>query len=303
MPLSPKHVLASFECSFLSSLNAGPCLRRDKLRQGSYEGYNVLKVNLQDSVLTLTLNRPEVHNALNSELVSLLLGALKKYQDDRKVRVVVLRGEGKTFCSGGDIGWLKSLGEEAKKSDKGKRKNLDEAKHLAELFYSLNHYSKPVVGCVKGSVMGGGFGLTSVCDYVLAHEKTLFSLSELRIGVVPSVILPFILAKIGESQTRALTITGEKIACEKALNLNLVHEIYQDEDDLEKRLNHIVGKILKSAPQALSRGKKLIEEIKHQKVLDIFDHVSETLATVRAGAEAQEGLAAFLEKRDPDWLK
>ena len=130
----------------------------------------MLKVSLQNSVLTLTLNRPEVHNALNSELVSLLLEALKKYEADSHVRVVVLCGEGKTFCSGGAIAWLKSLGEEAKKNEKGKRKNLSEAKRLAELFYSLNHYSKPVIACAKGQVMGGGFGLVSVKGYILVES-------------------------------------------------------------------------------------------------------------------------------------
>ena len=262
----------------------------------------MLKVSLQNSVLTLTLNRPEVHNALNSELVSLVLEALKKHEVDSRVRVVVLCGEGKTFCSGGDIGWLKSLGEESKKNDKGKRKNLSEAKRLAELFYSLNHYPKPVIACAKGQVMGGGFGLVSVCDYVLAHEKTILSLSELRIGIVPSVILPFVLAKIGESQTRRLMITGEKIGSEEAKNLNLIHEIYQDESELEQKLNHVISQVLKSAPGALARGKKLIQEIKHKNPDDVFEHVSETLAHVRAASEAQEGLSAFLEKRTPKWL-
>ena len=261
----------------------------------------MLKTTVQNSILTLTLNRPEVHNALNSELVSLLLDALEKNRENPDVRIIVLCGEGQTFCSGGDIQWLKSLGEEAKKNEKGKRKNLSEAKHLAELFYSLNYYPKPVVSCVKGAVMGGGFGLVSVCDYVLAHEKTLFSLSELRIGIIPSVILPFVLAKIGESQTRALMITGKKIASDEAKNLNLVHEIYQDENDLEKRLHRVVENILKSAPQASRRGKKLIEEIKHKNPNDVFDHVSLTLADVRAASEAQEGLTSFLEKRNPKW--
>ena len=310
MPPFLKRASACLECSYVSCHSERSEESRLHEREshglechGIVNSKSMLKIKLQNSVLTLTLNRPEVHNALNSELVSRVLDSLKKYENDPHMRIVVLQGAGKTFCSGGDIQWLKDLGSEARKNEKGKRKNLSEAKRLAEFFYSINYYPKPVVGCVKGSVMGGGFGLTSVCDYILAHQKTLFSLSELRMGIIPSVILPFVLAKIGESQTRALMMTGEKVESEKAKSLNLVHEIYHDENDLEKRLNNIVSKILKSAPEAVKRGKKLIQEIKQKNPDDIFDHVSQTLATVRAASEAQEGLSAFLEKRDPDWLK
>src|SRR3989344_4969849 len=137
---------------------------------------------VKERILFLTLNRPEVRNALNHELISFILRELKKYEKNSHVRALVLKGSGDIFCSGGDIQWLKELGRAPKK------KNLLASKHLENLFFTLNKYPKPVLGLVQGAALGGGFGLVSVCDYVIAEKNTVFSLSELRIGIVPSVI-------------------------------------------------------------------------------------------------------------------
>ncbi len=246
--------------------------------------------SLKNHVLTLTLNRPQVRNALNSELINEFLKTLNTHAKNPKVRVVVLQGSGGIFCSGGDIQWLKKLGEGSA------QKNLDEAKRLAKLFYTLNDYPKPIIGLVQGGALGGGFGLVCVCDYVIATKEALFSLSEMRIGIVPSVILPFVLAKIGESQTRALMLTGEKLSSEKALSIGLIHKVV---DVLSA--DEVIKNILLSAPKAITRGKKLLQEIKGMREKEIENYVSKTLADIRAGREAQEGLAAFLEKRKPSW--
>ncbi|MBI2026957.1 MAG: enoyl-CoA hydratase/isomerase family protein [Deltaproteobacteria bacterium] len=251
---------------------------------------------VQKRVLYLTLNRPEVRNALNHELISQLLRELKKYEKNKNISVIVLKSTGDVFCSGGDIQWLKELGQGSAK------KNLVASHHLESLFYTLNIYPKPVLGIVQGAAMGGGFGLLSVCDYVIAHRETTFSLSELRLGIVPSVILPYVLAKIGESQTRALMLTGHKWKAEQAKASGLVHDTYENSDQLEVTMKVLVQDLCKSGPLAVAQAKTLIQDVKNLHGRELRHRVSRTLAEVRATPEAQAGLKAFLNKKLPPWM-
>ncbi|MBI2608044.1 MAG: enoyl-CoA hydratase/isomerase family protein [Deltaproteobacteria bacterium] len=257
----------------------------------------MLKVNHQKNVLTLTLNRPEVRNALSEALVEALIKTLTEYKNHKDVRAVILQGAGQSFCSGGDIAWLKEIGQSTF------QKNKESAQLLESLFHLINHYPKPVLGIVHGVAMGGGFGLISVCDYVLAEHHTQLSLSELKIGIVPSVIMPYVISKIGESWVRALMLTGRKLSALEALKIGLIHDTFQTLQEKEEKKNEIMRGFLSSGPQAIIQAKKLLHDLKFLPHDKIREHVIHILAEVRASGEGQEGLSAFLQKRYPRWIE
>ncbi len=256
-----------------------------------------LKTSLQNGVFSIALNRPEVKNAFNEQVI---LDFQKVFEDIGKnpeVRVVVISGEGDVFCSGGDLKWLKeSLNLE-------QRDNLADTKRLARMFDTLNNCPKPLVGLVHGAVIGGGVGLVSVCDYVVASQETLFSLAEVRVGIIPACIGPFVLAKIGETHARAYFISAERFNAKRAHEIGLVHEVVATPADLRPAAERIVKNLMAGGPGAITAAKKLISDLRHMGHPECLDYVAETLATLRVAPEGQEGLKAFLEKRKPNWVK
>ena len=256
-----------------------------------------LKTSLQNGVYSIALNRPEVKNAFNDQVIHDFQSVFDDAAKNPDVRVIVISGEGDVFCSGGDLKWMKeSLNLQA-------RDNHADTKKLAHMFDTLNTCPKPVVGLVHGAVIGGGVGLASVCDYVIASEETFFSLAEVRVGIIPACIGPFVLAKIGETHARALFISAERFKAKRAFEIGLIHEVVATPADLRPAAERIIKNLMAGGPGALAAAKKLISDLRHMGYPECLDYVAKTLADLRVTPEAQEGLKAFLEKRKPNWVK
>ena len=255
--------------------------------------FETIKTSNVDGVFTIALNRVEVKNAFNDLMISELTHAIK--QVNQKTRIVLIKSEGDTFCSGGDLNWMK------KSLTYTKEENYLDAKKLSSLFQMINECSVPVIGAVHRFALGGGVGLVSVCDYVIAEKDTKFSLSEVKLGLIPACIGPFVLSKIGESWARALFLSANRFDTEVALRIGLIHSIANDLEDLKKKTDEIIMQIKSSSPQALSVAKSFLREIKGKDMSSQNDIASKTLADIRVTEEAQEGLKAFLEKRSPKW--
>ncbi|MDH3646706.1 MAG: enoyl-CoA hydratase-related protein [Gammaproteobacteria bacterium] len=250
-----------------------------------------------DGVLTLTLNRPEVRNAFDDTLIALLTGLLLKADRDPAVRVIILTGSGDAFCSGGDVGWMKKTAG----LDAGQ--NYEDALRLAELMSVLNSLGKPTVARINGSAFGGGVGLVACCDIGIAANDASFALSEVRLGLVPAVISPYVIAALGVRQSRRYMLTGERFNAAHALSLGLIHETVEAEG-LDHNVGHIVSLLLKGGPMALRESKELIALVSHtdrSSNQTISRRTAEIIAQIRVSPEGQEGLGAFLEKRSPSW--
>jgi methylglutaconyl-CoA hydratase len=262
--------------------------------------YQTLKVQ-QDvrGVLTIYLNRPDLRNAFNDEMISDLTRVFGEDVLRSEVRVVVLRGEGPTFCAGGDLNWMK------KAVDFTYAENLRDTQKLSALFALMNECPKPLIGVIHGAAIGGGVGLVSVCDLVIAASETQLSLSEVRLGIVPACIGPFVIAKIGPSHARRYFLSAERFSAMKAQEIGLVHEVVSTEVDLQKSLDSYLVQILQCSPNALKVAKQLILDLswpeKRNQLQDYLGYISKTLSDLRVSPEGQEGVRAFLEKRKPAW--
>lgn len=248
-------------------------------------------------VARLTLNRPEVHNAFDDALIVNLIGKLNELDTNSDVRVVILAANGKSFSAGGDLSWMRRT------ADYSFEENLSDARDLAELMRTLNRLSKPTVALVHGAAYGGGVGLTAACDIVLATEHARFCLSEVKLGLIASVISPYVRAAIGENQARRYTLTAEVFDAEEARRIGLVHEVTA-EDALEDQAEHIVLQLLKNSPAAMAGVKDLLFALSGRGIGDdIVEDTAERIARIRASEEGKEGISAFLEKRKPSWVK
>ncbi len=264
--------------------------------------YRTLKVLLDSrGVLFVSLNRSEVRNAFNEEVIGELIQAFAIEALRKEVRVVVLRGEGPIFCSGGDLNWMK------KAVDFSYEENLADTRQLTQMFATLNECPKPVVGVVHGAAIGGGVGLVSICDIVIATSSTQFSLSEVRLGIVPACIGPFVVAKIGASYARGLFMSAERIQGPRAQEIGLIHEVVADENALNEAMERVVTQILQSGSNAMAVAKKLVLDLtwpeRRSQLPDCLEYVAKTLADLRISQEGQEGVRAFLEKRKPSWVE
>jgi methylglutaconyl-CoA hydratase len=254
-----------------------------------------LELERRGAAAWLWLNRPEVRNALNSEIQELLEKNLEELESRSDVRVVVLAGRGQAFSAGGDLARM----EQAAKMTRAK--NRKEAGRFAALLYRLHNFPKPVVARVHGAAFAGGMGLVAACDLIVAAEEAEFCLPEVRIGLVPAMISPYIARALGAPQTRRYLLTGERLAAPEAQRLGFVHECVPAAE-LDAAVEKIVGALAKAGPQALARAKKLLARIATVPLgPKLAAETAALLAEVRAGAEAREGIRAFLEKRKPDW--
>ncbi|MBI1275861.1 enoyl-CoA hydratase/isomerase family protein [bacterium] len=257
----------------------------------------LLEVN-EKGVATVTLNRPDVHNAFDATMIIELTKAADLLEKDPAVHLVVLRGAGKSFCAGGDMNWLRDV-----KAFTPEESEAD-SQRLARLFDHWQQLSRPVIGVAQGASLGGGTGLVSICDYVLADANATFGLTEARLGLVPAVISPYVMAKIGPSHARALFTSGIRISADRARAIGLVHEVASH--GLEDRVDMIINEYLKCGPQAMRHAKHLVGELLklaphgHDSVQR---HTIRLITELRQSAEAQEGLDAALAKRAPAWVK
>ncbi|HRK03162.1 MAG TPA: enoyl-CoA hydratase-related protein [Oligoflexia bacterium] len=256
-----------------------------------------IRLENKGGVLTIELSRPDVRNAFNDELITDLQNTFDWLANDPSVRVTVLKGSGPVFCAGGDLNWMQ------RSVQLSRDENLADTRKLSKMFYTMNLSPKPLVGLVQGAAIGGGVGLVSVCDYVVAEKKTTFSLSEVRLGIVPACIGPFVIAKIGESYARAYFISAERFDAGRAREIGLVHELVDSAAELQIAQDRITQNLLQCGPNAMAVAKSLVRSIKECEPGKVMEHVSCLLADLRVSPEGQEGLKAFLEKRKPNWVR
>ncbi len=273
----------SFEASFAAAENpALVCV-------------TVLEVHSVGSVAHVRLRRPEVRNAFNARLIAELTNCFQSLAQDSNTRVVVLSGEGNTFCGGADINWMRdSLGL-------SREDNVADARRMSAMFRAIDRCPKPVISKVHGAALGGGAGLVAVCDIAVADAGVQFGFTETKLGILPAVISPFVLAKIGSSHARALFLTGERFSAQRALDIGLVHEIAA-EDALERAVARVCEELLSAAPGAIAAAKQTIAQVGQATYDATQDLTAEIIAKQRTSAEGQEGLRAFLERRKANWI-
>ena len=256
-----------------------------------------LIVETRNGVGIILLNRPEIRNAFDDALIANLAKVLKKLEKDPGVRVVVLGGAGPTFCAGADLNWMKQAA--AYTAEETQR----DAVQLAGMLRLLNDMKKPTVARVQGPAYGGGVGLVAACDIALAAFDAQFALTEVRLGIVPAVISPYVLASIGERKARRYMLTAERFSAAEAYRIGLVHEIVPGEAELDEAVGEIVDALLANGPVALGECKSLIKAVANRPITqDVIIDTARRIARVRASAEGKEGMAAFLEKRKPNWV-
>ncbi|HZT12478.1 MAG TPA: enoyl-CoA hydratase-related protein [Candidatus Baltobacteraceae bacterium] len=249
----------------------------------------------EGSVAHVRLNRPDVRNAFNAELIAELRTAFEQLGSDESVRAIVLSGAGKVFCGGADVAWMRSSLELSFEE------NVADARAMSQMFRTIDRCPKPVIARVHGAALGGGAGLAAVCDIVVAASDAVFGFTEVKLGIIPAVISPFVLAKIGVSNARALFLTGERFEAKRAQSIGLVHEVVIA-DTLDVCMERILNEIASAGPLAISAAKALIPHVSQATYAESLDITSEAIAGRRISAEGQEGLRAFLERRRPSWI-
>lgn len=250
-------------------------------------------------VARVTLNRPDVHNAFNAQVIERLGTIWDEIGARKDIRVVSIRGNGKSFCAGGDLDWMRKSGQQDRAA------NQAETMVLAGMLKKLNELPQAVISLVHGNCMAGGTGLAATSDIVIASAETKFALTEVRLGLTPATISPYVVAAIGPRQARRYFLTAERFEAADAFRLGLVHELAKDPDDLAAKGEAMVQALLLGAPEAIADSKKLVRKVAHVTSPDeaLMRYTAENIADRRASAEGQEGLAAFFGKRKPKWAE
>ncbi len=257
------------------------------------EKYNTIIIEQSKGISTVWLNRPEVHNAMNAQMISELTEAFRSFNDDG-IRAIVLRGKGKSFCAGADLNYMKEI------ATFGYEENKTDSLKLAGLFQSIYECPYPTIAVVHGAAFGGANGLLAACDIVVAGENTTFAFSEVKLGIAPATIAPFVMKRIGEFGAKELMITGKKFKGQEALKWHLVNNAVP-ENELENTLNTLLDELKRNAPGAVRATKNLIRTIVDNQQNDMLSYTASLIAELRAAEEGQEGMAAFLEKRKAKW--
>jgi methylglutaconyl-CoA hydratase len=256
--------------------------------------YTTLMVEHADGVLTVTLNRPEVHNAFNDELIAEAIDLFSSI-DVAETRAVVLEGTGKNFCAGADLNWMSRMVAYSRDE------NIRDSSKLAKMYAVMNECPVPIVGRIQGAAIGGGVGLVSVCDIAIALAGTQFGLSEVKLGILPAVISPYVIAKIGETHARALFTSGRRFDAVRAQRIGLVHELVEGLGALDDAVGAAVTEQLAAGPTAARAAKAIVREVRGLSHGAAKWHTARVIARQRTSDEAQEGFRAFDEKRRPAW--
>lgn len=259
------------------------------------QDYKTVKVEIDGPVAKVSFCRPEIHNAFNDELIYEMTDVFNALKTHDGLRVIVLTGEGKSFCAGADLNWMRRV------KDYNFEKNYEESMALADLFFLIDSMSLPVIGQINGAAIGGGTGFVSVCDIAVAAESAKFSFSEVKIGVVPACIGPYVIKKLGAGRAREFFISGERLTADQAGAIGLVNRVYPD-DRLEKEINNLVKTILSSGPNAIAMAKELIANVPGMTPDQFKPYTADMIARLRKSDEGQEGMDAFLNKRKPNWV-
>jgi methylglutaconyl-CoA hydratase len=256
--------------------------------------YSLLQLDRDGPVATVTLNRPEVHNAFNPAMIAELQNCFTALAADSTVRVVVLAGSGRSFCAGGDLQWMRqSLAWSADE-------NRADAERLAEMYETIDRLPKPLIGRINGAAIGGGAGLVACCDLAVAAEHATFGFSEVKLGLLPAVIARFVVAKIGVSHARALFVAGTRFNAIRAAEIGLVHQVVAPES-LDAAIALAVDEMMTCGPEAVARIKVLLGALQSMPQDEFRAYAVDEIAEARTSAEGQAGLTAFLEKRKAPW--
>ena len=257
--------------------------------------YRTITVDIEDAVARLTLNRPEVRNAMNPEMIGEITSAFAKFNRNDEIRAVVLRGNGGVFCAGGDLNWMKDvLGQTEQEVQ-------EDSRHLLNMYRSINESPKLVISALEGAVIAGGLGLVACSDVVIAEAKTKFCVSEVKIGLAPGIIAAYMLPRIGPGWMRYLSKTAILFDAETARTAGLVQELADDATDLERRIANHIDLVLSASPDAIERTASLLEELGYATSEEMLTTGLIYNAKARLSLEAQEGISSFLEKRKPGW--
>ncbi len=255
----------------------------------------MIRLETHAGVARLWLSRPDKHNAFTGEMLAGIAAAVRQCENDPGVRVLVLGAEGKSFCAGADLAWM------AEQAMTGAEGNRHSARILGEVFHTLAGCSKPTVARIQGPARGGGVGLVAACDIAIAADTASFALTEVRIGLVPGVISPFVIERLGPSQARALFLTGEAFSAADAYRLGFIHHL-SPLATLDAKVEHVVDALSRGGPHALHACKKLVETVAFRDKREALEDTVEAIASRRESTEAQEGMMAFLEKRPASWI-
>jgi methylglutaconyl-CoA hydratase len=256
--------------------------------------YETLIYELKDHVAHVTFNRPEVHNAFDDIMIGELIKVFDEINERSEIRVVVVTGKGKSFCAGADLNWMRRV------KDYSYEDNLRESLELSDMLYKIYSSPKPTIAKVNGTAIGGGTGLVAVCDIAVAADSAKFSFSEVKLGLIPACISPYVVKKCGEGKCREFFLTGERLSAEKALAAGLVNRVVPPEM-LDATVEDLVVQLLSSGPEAITRCKELLQKVPQMSPADFKKYTAEVIARLRLSEEGQEGMAAFLEKRRPKW--
>lgn len=258
----------------------------------------MLSIASDDSVVRVTLNRPEVRNAFNEELIAELTAwaeSIAAQPVRRRPRVAVLSGAGKVFCAGADLTWMSKMAAYTHEQ------NVRDARAMARMFEALDTLPIPLIGRIHGAALGGGVGLAAVCDIVVAADDVAFAFTEVKLGILPAVISPYAIAKIGASAARELFMTGARFSAERAKEIGLVHAV-AGTGELDRMVAKHVNDLLTSGPEAVSAAKRLIAEVADRPRTSAVEYSIDAIAERRVSSEGQEGMGAFLAKRPPSWI-
>ena len=248
-------------------------------------------------VAQVTLNNPDKHNAFDDQMIIELTNAFNALAANANVRIMLLKSEGKSFSAGADLDWMKRM------ASYSYQQNLNDARALAAMLKVLHQMPIPTIARVQGAAFGGAVGLISCCDIALASSNASFALSEVKIGLVPSTISPYVIAAIGERHAKRYFMTAERFDANTALQMSLVHETVE-EQLLDKKIEQLVTSVLSNGPEAVAAAKQLISKVSGEAIdSTLIEHTCEVIAGIRVSTQGQEGLSAFLDKRKPNWLK
>jgi methylglutaconyl-CoA hydratase len=253
-----------------------------------------LLISEDGPVVRVVLNRPEVRNAFNEELIVALTSWAESVTTSGPARVAVLSGAGKVFCAGADVAWMSKMVAYTREE------NLRDARAMARMFEALDRLPIPLIGRIQGAALGGGAGLAAVCDIVVAAEDAAFAFTEVKLGILPAVISPFVLAKIGRSAARELFLTGARFSTARAREVGLVHTV-GEASELDRLVAKHVNDLASSAPEAVAAAKQLIAEIGTRTPSSATEYTIDAIAERRVSPEGQEGMSAFLARRPPSW--
>jgi len=258
---------------------------------------STILTHLHHQLLTITMNRPEVHNAFNEVVIAELTQAFETAGNDPAVRVVVLAGAGKSFSAGADVNWMKKM------VGYSYEENVDDARAMANMLRSIRACPRPVIARVHGAALGGGVGLTAACDVAVALRSASFGLTEVRLGILPAVISPYVMEKIGSGAMRRYALTAERFGGDIAMRLGLVQELADSEDGLDQAVKNLADGFMQNGPEAMAECKRVLREVQPIDWDAATDATTRAIAQRRVSSEGQDGLHAFLEKRPPRWSK